>query len=326
MVKRKNICFKFLIISLIVIFILMTFLGAVSLLILYQNGSFIRFNKEKLTYETNYNRLKILDKDGNIIEGKTKKNFVDIDSLSMETIFAFISTEDKKFFKHNGIDFKRIVGAFFNNLKSGKIAEGASTITQQLAKNIFLSSEKSIKRKINEIILAKKIEKNFTKNEILKIYLDTIYFGNGAYGLQNAANTFFGVDASELSLSQAAGLAGLLKAPNSYSPIYNRDKFEKRKNLVLKIMYDDGIISHSDYLSALDEKLEVRKKDHNDYSQDYYDMVICQACDVLGIYKNDLLSKNYVIETYCDLDAQKSLVSAVDHNEILTEKGNKTNK
>ena len=318
--KRKYFVFKFL----IFLILLAVLFGCGCFLFIFSNDDFVEFDKEKLLREEK-SKLVVLDKDGNILDENKSMSFVDVDTLSKETIYAFLATEDKRFYEHKGIDVKRIIGAFLKNIKSGKIKEGASTITQQLAKNIFLSSEKTVNRKLNEIILAKNIEKNFSKNEILKIYLDTVYFGSGAYGLQNASKTFFGVDANKLTLAQSAGLAGVLKAPTTYSPIYNFDKFEKRKNLILKIMHKDGIIDEKSYLDAVNEEIIVKEK-VIDYSQDYFDMVLAQACDVLKVNKKLLISKDYIIKTYFDDDVQASLKYSIAQNNTLTENNHVTNK
>ncbi|MBO5712789.1 MAG: transglycosylase domain-containing protein, partial [Clostridia bacterium] len=146
--------------------------------------------------------------------GKNGENYVELSTLNDYTINAFISIEDKRFYSHNGVDVKRILGAILSNVKALKIKEGASTISQQLIKNTHLSSEKTLKRKLNEIYLTMQLENRYTKNEILEIYLNTIYFGGGAYGINDASKLYFNKNASDLTLNESATFAGLIKAPN----------------------------------------------------------------------------------------------------------------
>ena len=148
----------------------------------------------------------------------TNRSIVEIETLPDYVLNAFIDTEDKRFYSHNGYDLKRIVKAGIVNISHKSKSQGASTISQQLIKNAILNSEKTYKRKVKEIVLASKMEKKFSKQEILEMYLNTIYFGSNAYGIENASKTFFNKSASELSLNEACCLAGLIKSPNKYSP------------------------------------------------------------------------------------------------------------
>ena len=136
---------------------------------------------------------------------------------------AFVALEDKRFYSHKGYDPVRIVGALVSNAKSKSVKEGASTITQQLVKNTHLTQEKTVKRKLKEIAIAKKLEKEYTKDEILAMYLSVIYFGNGAYGVKDAGKLYFSKDVGDLSLAECATLAGIVKNPKKYSPLSNPD-------------------------------------------------------------------------------------------------------
>ena len=161
-------------------------------------------------------QLEIFDNKENAIitlSSDEKRSSIDLSCLSESTINAFLAAEDLRFFEHNGIDMIRIFGALAADIKSGGIKEGASTITQQVIKNLYLTDSRTIERKIQEALIAMKFEKMYSKEEILEIYLNTVYFGEGAYGLQQASLSYFGIPASDLSISQAAMLAGLLKAP-----------------------------------------------------------------------------------------------------------------
>ncbi|MEO0131955.1 MAG: PBP1A family penicillin-binding protein [candidate division WOR-3 bacterium] len=174
---------------------------------------------------------------------------------------ALIVVEDKRFYSHRGIDFIRIFGALFYNLRSLKLrAQGASTITQQLARAMFLSYEKSLSRKFREILLALELEKNYSKDEILELYLNLVYFGNGFYGVEAAARGYFNKPVKELSLTQCALLAALPKAPNFYSPYSNPQGVLKRRNLFLKMLYKYKRITKEELEQALNEPLGVIPK------------------------------------------------------------------
>ena len=162
--------------------------------------------------------------------------------LPQNLINAVVATEDRRFFNHHGVDFIGILRASYVNHEAGRIVQGGSTITQQLAKLLFLKSERTVKRKIQEILLAVQLERNFTKEQIITFYLNRAYFGSGSYGVGNAAKHYFGKDVSRLSLNEAALLAGLLKAPSKLSPKNNQELAEERANLVLKNMIDAGLL------------------------------------------------------------------------------------
>lgn len=327
MKNRKSLKVRIIILFFALI-VLTIILGGISYVISFVfDEDFIKFDITKLVLDENQKTV-ILDKDQNPIKVINKNNInpIKIQELNQYTINAFLAVEDKRFYQHKGIDLKRIIGALINNIKHKTIKEGASTITQQLAKNAFLSNTKTLKRKINEIILAKKIEKNFTKDEILEMYLNTVYFGNGAYGLQNASNLFFGVDANELSVAQSAGLAGLLKAPNNYSPIYHFDKFAERKNLILNLMYKSKMLDDTSYNFALSEEIEILEDDSFLLNRIYFDGVIKEGCEILSINAEELLSKKYVIKTYLDPDVQNALLFALAQDKTKTVKNSDCDK
>lgn len=171
---------------------------------------------------------------------------------------AFIATEDKRFYHHNGLDYIAIVRASIENIKAGGVVQGGSTITQQLSKNAFLSNERTFSRKWKEIFYTKKIERTFTKNEILKLYVSNIYYGEGAWGIEKASQLYFGKKVNQLTLSESAMMAAVVKAPAYYSPAQNYDKAVERRNVVLKLMEKEGYISHNEYVQATSEKLVIR--------------------------------------------------------------------
>lgn len=182
-----------------------------------------------------------------------KRTPVPFDKIPSDLKTAIIATEDRKFYTHSGIDIKGIARAVIKDLMAGKFVEGASTITQQLAKTLFLSPRKTIKRKIEEAILAFQLERRYTKDAILALYLNQVYFGSGAYGVESAAQLFFGKPAAMLNLSQCALIAALPKSPSRYSPLVNKKLALKRRNIVLKQMLDIGAISKATYEQAVSE-------------------------------------------------------------------------
>ena len=198
---------------------------------LQKSDGYVRYDESKLN-DACFS-LKIVDNSGNELTdamyfGENKQ--VPLSSLHKYTYMAFVSVEDKRFFSHRGIDLKRVGGAVLHNVKSGGLKEGASTITQQLIKNTHLDNGKNFRRKVNEMLLALQLEKRHSKEEILEMYLNTIYFGRNAYGIENAANVYFDKKASDLTVAESALLAGMIKAPNSYAPDKNVAKCRKRRN------------------------------------------------------------------------------------------------
>ena len=200
----------------------------------------------------------IIDENGNeVISASTsnKNKSVDVDELPENCKNAFIASEDRTFYSHNGLNYKRMIKAFFKNIAARSFKEGASTISQQLIKNTHLSNDKTIKRKLNEIKLTKKLEKRFEKDEILEMYLNTIYFGHNCYGLQSAAEFYFDKNAEALTLEESATLVGLLTSPNNYSPFKNPEKSLKRRNTVLKCMLECNFIDSQMYEKTIAKPL-----------------------------------------------------------------------
>ncbi|MBO6970891.1 MAG: transglycosylase domain-containing protein [Prochlorococcus marinus CUG1431] len=182
--------------------------------------------------------------------------------------YSFITSEDKRFYKHNGIDFRSISRALFQNIRSGYVKEGGSTITQQLARLIFLNNDLSFQRKIKEIFISLILEFRYDKNQILKLYLNNIYLGSGAYGVNEASQVYFGKLVEELTLSESALLAGLAPAPSIYSPYQNIELAIKNRNKVLESMYIDGYISLENKNKAIKEKLNLNHQTANNSLDD----------------------------------------------------------
>jgi len=173
---------------------------------------------------------------------------------------AFIAAEDARFYKHKGIDILSIIRAFFKNIEAGTIVQGGSTITQQVTKSFFLTPERRYTRKIKEAILAYRIDKKFTKNEILFLYLNQIYLGHGAYGVKAASENYFGKSAQELNLAECAILAGLPQAPSRYSPFRHPARAKQRQIYVLNRMVEEGVITNIQATEAINTELDIKPR------------------------------------------------------------------
>ena len=270
----------------------------------------VKFDSEMLMAQNN--TIDIFDDFGNKINSQTgKKARIKIEELPQYVPDAFVSIEDKDFYKHHGLNYKRIAKAFANNIKSHSMKEGASTISQQLIKNTHLSNEKTIKRKLNEMALAKKLEKTFSKDEILEIYLNVIYFGSGAKGLENASQAYFGKNATDLTLAESATLAGLIKSPKTYSPMFNKQKCLTRRNLVLSEMLKDKKISAEQYKNAINSDIILVEKSINQNKNFYEEATILEAQKILDLTENQIALSGYKIFTYQQNADQKALQNAV---------------
>lgn len=274
------------------------------------SNSGVKFDKEKL--EAQNSTIDIYSQKGEKINAKNgKKALVKLETLPSYVPASFVSIEDKNFYTHDGLNYKRIAKAFINNLKSHSLKEGASTISQQLIKNTHLSSDKTIKRKLNEMALAKQLEKNFSKDEIMETYLNVIYFGAGAYGIENASETYFGKTAPELTLDESAMLAGMIKSPKTYSPLTNMETATKRRNLVLSEMKKDGKITQSQFESAINKKIEIKQNLQKKQRNFYEEATLIEAENILNLTENEIALNHYKIFTYLDEIDQIAL-----HNNI----------
>ena len=225
----------------------------------------------------------------------TNRSIVDISELPEYVKNAFIDIEDKRFYSHNGFDLKRIVKSALVNLNTKSKSQGASTISQQLIKNALLSNKKTYSRKIEEVVLSIKMEKMFSKSEILQMYLNTIYFGSNAYGIENASRIYFNKSAKDLTLNEACCLAGLIKSPGTYSPLTNYENAVERKNVVAKSMLSNNSISKEEYFDVKNQDIQLHKsKENNNYEKE----AIFEACRLLNLTERDLINKNYQIITF----------------------------
>ncbi len=267
----------------------------------------------------------ILDSQGNQIDESlliNNSHYISIDNIPQHTIDAFVSVEDKRFFQHNGLDYRRIAGAIISNIKAGSFKEGASTITQQLIKNTHLDNDKTIERKISEQMLALELEQKYSKLQILEMYLNTIYFGCNAYGIESASLCYFDKSAKQLSLSESATLAGMIKAPNTYNPNSDIDKCTTRRNLVLLLMLEQGNIDTTQYDNAINSPIECIPSTSNDYGYMYG--VVQQACQILNMTPAQLANSSLTISTYYDNYAQQCLDNALQQQMETLDNANGT--
>lgn len=216
----------------------------------------------------------VYDKDGNTIstlKGEKDVYYLPYEEIPADVCAAIVSIEDKKFYQHGGIDYKAILRAIKAMLENGKVTQGASTITQQLARTVFLTQDKTWQRKVEEIFIATELEKKYSKTKILEFYLNNIYFGNGYYGIQAASMGYFNTEVSNLDLSQIAFLCAIPNNPTMYDPLTNKEDTLARRDRILKNMYEDGKIAKGAYLMAKSEEIQLSRPEHvkNNYVETY---------------------------------------------------------
>ena len=215
-------------------------LGLIGYIIILFLGNYV-IDEKKIVMDS---ATRLVDENGDELTKLYVKNrdLVSIDKIPKHVQQAFISIEDVRFYEHHGIDFKSIGRALYRDILAGGSVEGGSTLTQQLAKNVFLSNDKTLLRKTKEVVVAINLEQRYSKQKLLEMYLNQIYFGHGAYGIQAASKLYFNKDVSKLTVEEGALLAALPKAPNSYSPILHPEKSIERRNVVLNAMQKAGYL------------------------------------------------------------------------------------
>lgn len=263
----------------------------------------------------------IYDKDGNQAGSLTgqKGTYVELDAISENLQNAVIATEDRTFYKNSGINYGRFFLAILTAGRSG----GGSTITQQLAKNAYLSQDQTIERKAKEFFLALEINKKYSKKEILTMYLNNAYFGNGVWGIEDASKKYFGVSASQLTLDQSAVLAGMLKGPEIYNPLYSVENATNRRNTVLQNMVAAGYIDQAtadqsatvDIHGQLIDAYEGKSEDYRYPS--YFDAVINEAVNRYGLTEEDIIKNGYRIYTEMDQNYQASMQVIYDNVDLF---------
>jgi len=265
--------------------------------------------------------LLIYDGDGGetaAIHGLENRVYVTIDQIPEYVKNAFLAVEDARFYEHKGVDILRIAGAFLEDIKSGSLAQGASTISQQLVKLTCLTGVKTISRKLQEAVMAYKLEQVYSKDQILEMYLNYIYFGNGAYGIEAAAKVYFRETARTLTVSQAALLAGVIKSPTNYAPHLHLDRSVQRRDLVLSLMAEQGFITTEQKEKAKAEEIVLVPEVETKY--DFFsDMVLCEAEDLLGMDTEELLGSGYKIYTTLDQDLQNEVEAIFANSENFPE-------
>lgn len=238
------------------------------------------------------------------LHGVQDRTWVSISELQPSTVYAFISAEDARFFEHEGVDVIRIAGAVVADIKAGSYVQGASTISQQLIKLSHLTSEKTISRKAEEAALAYEMERQYSKEDILEMYLNYVYFGGGYYGIEAAAEGYFGVHASDLTLDQSAMLAGILKSPSGYAPHINYAASINRRNNILRLMRDYGYITDDEKKQASARRPTILHDKREEYSGYYTDAVTKSAAALMGITVDELIRGGYNIYSAMDSDIQ----------------------
>ena len=258
----------------------------------------------------------LYDTNETLYTGSSSQDWANLENISKYAVNATIATEDKNFYKHQGFDFLRIFKALVINLQSQNKSQGASTITQQYSKNLFLEFDKTWERKLKEAWLTVRLEAHYNKNEILEGYLNTINYG-GIFGIENASNYYFGKDANSLTLSEASMLAGIPKNPSKYSPLINEKNAKKRQKIVLTSMVKNGYISKEEANKAFRENL-VYKKNENDNDLKmvmyYQDAVMSELENIDSIPASFLDTGGIKIYTNLDMDAQKKLENSIKNN------------
>ncbi len=250
------------------------------------------------------------------LDGGEDRVWVSIDQIPGHVREAVISAEDNRYYEHPGIDIIRIFGAAWEDIKAGSYVQGASTITQQLIKWSHLTTEKTISRKLEEAVLAYQMEKQFSKDEILEMYLNYNNFGRGYYGVEAAALGYFGVHASELTLAQGATLAGILKAPARYSPHIALEASKNRRDLVLTLMCNYGYIDEATRDAACAEALTIIPQAEQDRGY-YVDAALEEACASIGCNMETLLTKGYRIYTCADSALQAQCEDLFRNGELF---------
>ena len=302
-----------------------------------------RKSQTSIAYDINGKTLSVL-------KGEKDVYYIEYEDIPIYVKQAIISTEDKRFYKHNGIDYRGIMRAAVAMIQDGEVTQGGSTITQQLARTVFLSNEKTWERKIEEMYIAVELEKKYSKEEILEFYLNNVYFANGYYGIEAAAQGYFGTDVNHLSLSQMIYLCAIPNNPTLYNPLTHADKTQARRDRILKSMLEDQVISESSYQTAVAEQIKTTEPEEikNNYAETYTYYCATRALMELEgfefqtVFSDDeektaydreyqslydtcnkkLFTGGYRIYTSLDLDAQSQLQASID--EVLAGFGEKS--
>ncbi|MEK4377258.1 transglycosylase domain-containing protein [Bacillus sp. FSL R5-0434] len=290
----------------IIILVLTAFLALIGYISIIFLGHYVIDEKKLILHASS----KIVDQNEDEVASLYTENRepVSINEIPKEVREAFISVEDKRFYEHHGIDVKSVGRAVYRDILAGGKVEGASTITQQLAKNIFLTHDKTFLRKTKEVIIAINLERDYSKDKLLEMYLNQLYFGHGVYGIQAASHYYFNKEVKDLTVSEGAVLAAIPKAPSTYSPVLHPDKSKERRDTILGMMNDQGYISAKEAVSAQGRTLglNVKKQSETPWFDSYIDLVIQEAEDKYSISGEQLLQGGYTIKVPLDSKLQKT--------------------
>lgn len=309
MKKRKNRIF-----IAVLVFLGLLVMSAVAFYVIFDVPSWQTLDHDKLRRLAQTSS--IYDSEGNLmseVRGAENRTVITLEQIPAHTQNAFIAAEDVRFYSHKGIDPYRILGAIRSNLKSGTLAEGASTITQQLAKLTHLSPEKTIRRKLEEIVLAFRIEQHYSKQEILEMYLNTVYFGRGAYGIQAAAKAYFDIDASELNTAQSAALAAIIKAPSVYAPHISPESNQSRRTYILSTMAENGMITTEECEEAKAARIWVLAElEHKEIYSWYIDEILRESSSLLNMTADEVITGGFSVYSAFDPRLQAIADSVYD--------------
>jgi penicillin-binding protein 2A len=283
-------------------------------MILNENLDKLDMDEASHIYDINNNEVTVLYREN--------REIVNIKDIPEKLQQAFIATEDRRFDQHSGVDFVAVGRALVKDIIHRSAVEGGSTITQQLAKNVFLNSNKTFFRKATEMSIAVALETQFSKSEILEKYLNCIYFGNGAYGVKAAAKKYFGIsDLNKLEIWQMATLAAIPKAPATYNPIDNPEKSKERRAVVLTLMHDQGYITQDEKNNAMAKEYVPPKETSRKEYISFTDYVVKEAADQYGLSEDNLLRNGYKIYTTMDANAQKIMEQTYANDKFFQKDG-----
>ncbi|MGE6630867.1 transglycosylase domain-containing protein [Bacillus sp. NPDC077027] len=298
--KKKKIIIPLVI---VVSTLLLSFIGYLTILFL---GHYV-IDEKKLVFHAS---SKIIDRNGKELTSMYSENRdpISLKEVPDKVAKAFVAVEDKRFYEHHGIDAQAVSRAIYRDILAGGKVEGGSTITQQLAKNIFLTNDKTFLRKTKEVIIAINLERDYTKDKLLEMYLNQLYFGHGLYGIQAAANYYFDKDVQDLTVSEGATLAAIPKAPSNYSPVFHPDKNKQRRDTILNLMNDQGYLNSTETVEAKGRTLglHIKKKSATPWFDSYVDLIIKEAEADYSISHEQLLQGGYTITVPIDMKLQKA--------------------
>ncbi|MGD8192385.1 PBP1A family penicillin-binding protein [Brevibacillus ginsengisoli] len=323
--KKKN---RFLMFVISFIALLMFCVVGGYFALLYAGGQMVDMTKlEDIKLEPTELYDKFGTKVGNLSSKENNRTYVKYTDIPKHVIDAFICVEDKRFFEHNGVDMVRVAGAIFKDLTKGELAEGGSTITQQLARNVFLSNDKTFWRKTKEMSIAINLEQHFSKEEIMEMYLNKVYLGHGVYGIGNAAQLYYGKNVKDLTLDEAAMLASIPKGPSIYSPFNNPDKAKERRDTILRLMMEQGVITKAEKEQAQQQPLPSKKVvlpgTINPSYASYVDYVVQEAEEKYSISEDMLYRGGWKIYTSLDPKMQDSMANAFAKDSLFPKDGPK---